>query len=173
MSHIKGFLIYWSSKGILRGELDSSALPHALEQANCRRFPEQHDYRAGIVKYRLLNIFYNRDAEIEVLRRMAEEEQVMKQRDKKEYKRWLRKQRASFRKFLHEHELKRRRARKNLGQRPYIEALRVFDVLMEEIESFDTPVQKRLGMIGKNWAHLITAFYFVKGGQATNNRVEN
>jgi len=27
-------------------------------------------------------------------------------------------------------------------------------------------------MIGKNWAHL-TAFYFVKGGQATNNRVEN
>ncbi len=27
-------------------------------------------------------------------------------------------------------------------------------------------------MIGKNWAHL-TAFYFVKGGQVTNNRVEN
>jgi hypothetical protein len=77
-----------------------------------------------------------------------------------------------FRKFLHEQELKRRRAKKNLEQRPYIEALRMFDELTEEIELFDKPIQKRLIMIGKNWAHL-TAFYFVKGGQATNNWVEN
>ena len=31
------------------------------------------------MNYRLLNIFYNRDAEIEVLEGMAEEEQTMKQ----------------------------------------------------------------------------------------------
>lgn len=43
---------------------------------------------------------------------------------------------------------------------------------MEGIESFDMPVQKRLRMIRKNWAHL-TAFYFVKGGHATNNWIEN
>ena len=48
----------------------------------------------------------------------------------------------------------------------------MFDELMEEIESFDKPVRKRLRMIEKNWAHL-TAFYFVKDGQATNNWVEN
>ena len=135
-------------------------------------FPSNTTIEQELMKYRLLNIFYNRDAEIAVLRRMAEEEQEMKQRDKKEYKRWLRKQKVAFRKFLHEQELKRRRAKKNLEQRPYIEALRMFDELMEEIESFDKPVQKRLRMIGKNWAHL-TAFYFVKGGQATNNWVEN
>jgi hypothetical protein len=135
-------------------------------------FPNNTTVEQELMKYRLLNIFYNRDAEIAVLRRMAEEEQEMKQRDKKEYKRGLRKQRATFRKFLHEQELKRRRAKKNLEQRPYIEALWVFDVLMEGIQSFDKPVQKRLRRIWKNWAHL-TAFYFVKGGQATNNRVEN
>jgi len=135
-------------------------------------FPKNTTIEQELMKYRMLNVFYNRDAEIAVLRRMAEEEQVMKQSDKQEYKRWVRKQRALFRKFLHEQELKRRRAKKNLEQRPYIEALRVFDELMGEIESFDMPVQKRLRMIGKNWAHL-TAFYFVKGGQATNNWIEN
>ena len=38
------------------------------------------------MKYRLLNIFYNRDGEIELLKGMAEEEQVMRQRDEKEYR---------------------------------------------------------------------------------------
>ena len=33
-------------------------------------------------------------------------------------------------------------------------------------------MQKRLRMIEKNWEHF-TAFYFVKGAPATNNRIEN
>jgi hypothetical protein len=168
--------LYASYPGVLK-EFFGENLIHQLCLLHLNKrivgdFPNNTTVEQELMKYRLLNIFYNRDAEIAVLRRMAEEEQEMKQRDKKEYKRGLRKQRATFRKFLHEQELKRRRAKKNLEQRPYIEAWWVFDVLMEGIQSFDKPVQKRLRRIWKNWAHL-TAFYFVKGGQATNNRVEN
>lgn len=53
-----------------------------------------------------------------------------------------------------------------------MEALDVFNGLMEEIESFDRGVQKRLRMIEKNWEHF-TAFYFVKNAPATNNLLEN
>jgi hypothetical protein len=124
------------------------------------------------MKYRLLNIFYNRNAEIEVLKGMAEEEQAMKQRGEKEYRAWLIKQRARFRQFLHDQELKRRREKKNLEQRTYLEALKLFDALMAEIDSFEKPVQKRLRKIEKNWEHF-TAFYFVEGAPATNNLIEN
>lgn len=135
-------------------------------------FPKNTTIEQELMKYRMLNIFYNRDAEIELLLGMVEEEQVMKQRAKKEYRAWLRKQLATFRAFVHEQELERRRKKRNLEQRPYIEALRVFDELMEEIDSFEKPVQKRLRKIEKNWEHF-TAFYFVKGAPATNNGIEN
>jgi len=103
---------------------------------------------------------------------MLEEEQVMKQGAKKEYRVWLRKQIATFREFVREQKRYRRRKKRNLVQRPYIEALRLFDELMEEIDSFEKHVQKRLRKIEKNW-ELFTAFYFVKGAPATNNGVEN
>ncbi len=135
-------------------------------------FPKNTTIEQELMKYRLLNIFYNRDAEIAFLQEMVGEEQVMKQRDKKEYRAWLRKQMATFRGFVHEQELDRRRKKRNLEQRPYIEALRLFDELMEEIDSFEKPVQKRLRKIEKNWEHF-TAFYFVKGAPATNNGIEN
>jgi hypothetical protein len=135
-------------------------------------FPNNTTIEQELMKYRMLNIFYNRDAEIEFLRGLVEEEQVMKDGAKKEYRAWLRKQMAIFRAFVHERELERRRKKRNLEQRPYIEALRVFDGLMEKIDSFEKPVQKRLRKIEKNWAHF-TAFYFVKGAPATNNGVEN
>jgi len=122
------------------------------------------------VKYRLLNIFYNRDAEIQVLECIAEEEQLMK--EKEEYKEWLEKKKKAFKTFLYNQMLERRRKKKNLEQRSYFEALEVFNTLMEEIDSFDLPVQKRLRKIEKNWEHF-TAFYFVKNAPATNNSLEN
>ena len=103
---------------------------------------------------------------------MVEEEQMMKSGAKKEYRTWLRKQMANFRDFVHDQELERCRKKRNLVQRPYIEALRVFDDLMEKIASFEKHVQKRLRMIKRKW-ELFTAFYFVKGAPATNNGVEN
>ena len=135
-------------------------------------FPNNMTIEQELVKYRMLNIFYNRDAELEFLRGLVEEEQVMRAGDKKAYRAWLRKQMASFRTFVHERELERRRKKRNLEQRPYIGALRVFDELMEKIDSFEKPVQKRLRKIEKNWVHF-TAFYFVKDAPATNNGVEN
>ncbi len=96
----------------------------------------------------------------------------MKPGAKKEYRTWLRKQMATFRDFVHDQELERRRKKRNLVQRPYIETLRVFDELMEKITSFEKHVQKRLRMIKRKW-ELFTAFYFVKGAPATNNGVEN
>ena len=135
-------------------------------------FPRNSTIEQELMKYRLLNIFYNRDAEIEVLTGMAEEERVMKQKDKKVYRAWLIKQKAAFRDFVHDQELERRRNDENLEQRAYLAAVAIFDGLMEEIESFEKPVQKRLRMIKRRWAQF-TEFYFVKGGQATNNWIEN
>jgi len=45
-------------------------------------FPRNTTIEQELVKYRLLNIFYNRDAEIRVLKGMAEEEQLMKEKKK-------------------------------------------------------------------------------------------
>jgi hypothetical protein len=106
------------------------------------------------------------------LQGLLEEEQVMKEGDKKEYRAWLRKHMAIFRAFVHERELERRQKKRNLEQHPYIAALRVFDELMGQIDSFEKHVQKRLRKIENNWEHF-TAFYFVKGAPATNNGVEN
>jgi len=135
-------------------------------------FPRNTTIEQELMKYRMLNLFYNRDAELKFLLDLLEEEQVMKQGAKKEYKAWLKTQRATFRAFVREQKRYRRRKKRNLVQRPYIEALRVFDELKAEIDSFEKHVQKRLIKIEKGWEHF-TAFYFVKGAPATNNGVEN
>ncbi|GBE54884.1 hypothetical protein BMS3Bbin15_01048 [archaeon BMS3Bbin15] len=122
--------------------------------------------------YRLLNIFYNRDQELEVLGALAEKEKEKTQGDEEEYKAWLTKARSIFRAVVYEIKLKRRRGKRNLEQRPYLEAVEIFKGLMDEIESFDTKVQKRLRKIEKNWDRF-TAFYFVPGAPATNNPIEN
>ncbi len=114
------------------------------------------------MKYRLLNIFYNIDAEIEVLEGMAKEERMVR----------LKSNRSIFRQFVHERELKHRREEENLEQRPLSDALEMFVGLMVEMDSFEAFVQKRLKMIRKNWKHL-TAFYSVKGAPATDNLIEN
>lgn len=88
------------------------------------------------------------------------------------YRTWLIKQRAGFRRFLHDQELDRRRKNENREQRSYTAALEIFNGLMAELETFERPVQKRLRKIEKNWARF-TAFYFVNGAPATNNLLEN
>jgi hypothetical protein len=97
---------------------------------------------------------------------------VMKQSGEKVYRTWLIKQRAGFRRFLHDQELNRRRKKENLEQRSYTGALEILNGLMAELETFERPVQKRLRKIEKNWARF-TAFYFVNGAPATNNLLEN
>lgn len=135
-------------------------------------FPRNSTFKQESVKYQLLNIFYNRSAELKYLGRMVEKERRIEQKGKKVYKAWLKKEKAAFNSFVHELELKRRRKKMNLEPRPYRQALRNFNVLMREKESFDISVQKRLKLIDKRWKNL-TAFYFVDGAPATNNKLEN
>jgi len=87
------------------------------------------------MKYRLLNIFYNRNAEIKVLEELAKEEAAMKQNGDAEYAAWLKTNIPIFKKFIHERELKRRREKENLEQRTYFEAVKAFNTLMAEIDS--------------------------------------
>lgn len=135
-------------------------------------FPKNTTIEQELIKYKLLNIFYNRELEIEFLQCITDEEQVMKRGSKSDYKRWLREAKHQFRHFVHALELKRRRNNQNLEQRPYHDALNNFSHLMDRIDSFEIAVRKRLMKIKELWPNL-TAFYFVDGAPATNNAIEN
>jgi hypothetical protein len=135
-------------------------------------FPRKTTIEQELVKYKMLNIFYNRDLEIEFLSCLIEEEKVMRQKSGKEYKAWLKEAMHAFRDFVYKQELKRRREKKNLEQRSYYDAFNNFNCLMKEIDSFEIAVRNRLMVIKKRWPNL-TAFYFVDNAPATNNAVEN
>lgn len=130
-------------------------------------FPRNTTIKQELIKYELLNIFYNRELEIEFLRSMADEEQIMEIGDERDYKRWLWEARCKFRDYVHDLELKRRRKNQNLEQRPYSDALNNFHNMMYRIGSFKMAVKKRLRKIEKLWPNL-TAFYFVDGAPATS-----
>jgi hypothetical protein len=135
-------------------------------------FPRKTSIEQELVKYRLLNIFYNRELEIEFLSCLIEEENAMRQKSKKEYKAWIKEAKRAFRDFVHSLELKRRRENENLEQRSYHDALNNFKCLMKEIGSFEIAVRKRLMKIEEVWPNL-TAFYFIDNAPATNNLIEN
>jgi hypothetical protein len=135
-------------------------------------FPRKTSIEQELVKYKLLNIFYNRELEIEFLSCLIEEERTMRQKSGKEYKFWIIDAKSAFRDFVYSLELKRRRENENLEQRNYHDALNNFKCLMEEIDSFEVAVRKRLMKIEEHWQNL-TAFYFVDNAPATNNPVEN
>jgi hypothetical protein len=137
-----------------------------------KEFPKNTTFEQEYIKYKLLNIFYNRDAELKYLRRMVKKEIAIKQSDEKGYKLWLKKEMKLFRSFVHSLELKRRREKITLEQRPYKQARRIFNALMREKDSFGLNIQNRLDLIEKRWDNL-TAFYFVDGAPATNNKLEN
>lgn len=60
-------------------------------------FPRKTSIEQELVKYRLLNIFYNRELEIEFLSCLIEEEKAMKQKSRKEYKAWIKEAKRAFR----------------------------------------------------------------------------
>ena len=55
----------------------------------------------------------------------------------------------TFKKFLHEKKNERRRQKENL-KRPYFNALQTFNTLIDEIDSFDKAIHKRLIKIEEN-----------------------
>ena len=68
-----------------------------LNKLIVKDFPRNTTIEQELIKYRLLNIFYNRDKEIEFLSELVEEEKMMKQ-DKMIYLKWLKKKKALFKK---------------------------------------------------------------------------
>jgi len=135
-------------------------------------FPRKTSIEEELVKYKLLNIFYNREPEIEFLSCLIEEETAIKHDRRREYKTWIKEAMHQFREFIHSLELKRRRAGKNLEQRSYYDALTNFKELFDEIDSFELAVRRRLMKIKELWPKL-TAFYFIDDAPATNNPLEN
>ena len=135
-------------------------------------FPRKTTIEQELLKYRLLNIFYNREPEIKFLSCLIEEEKTMKQRSSREYKSWIKEAKNEFHRFVRSLELKRRRENKNLEQRNYLDALNNFKCLKMESGSFMISVRKRLARIEELWPNL-TAFYFIDNAPATNNPIEN
>jgi len=135
-------------------------------------FPRKPSIEQELIKYKLLNIFYNRELEIDYLSCLMDEEKVMLQKSDKEYKVWIKDAKHLFHEFVHNLELKRRREGKNLELRTYYNALKNFKNLLGKIDSFEAAVRRRLMKIRELWPKL-TAFYLVDDAPATNNALEN
>jgi len=123
-----------------------------------------------LIKYRLLNIFYNREKEIERFVQLElEERDIIK--NEVVYKAWIKKAKNEIYNFVHELELSRRREKQNHEINSLDKAENNFNDLFNELTSFDISVQTRLKMIKKHWKNLIM-FHFVDGAPATNNSIE-
>ena len=142
-----------------------------LNKLIVKDFPGKTSIAQELIKYRLLNIFYNREKEIERLVQLElEERELIK--NEVIYKAWIKKAKNEFYRFVHELELSRRRKKENLEINSLDKAEKNFNDLFNELNSFDISVQTRLKMIKKHWKNLIM-FHFIEGAPATNNSIEN
>jgi hypothetical protein len=142
-----------------------------LNKLIVKDFPKNTSIAQELLKYRLLNIFYNREREIEMLSKLELEEREIIQ-SKEAYKLWIKKAKNEFYRFVHELELSRRRQKENLELNSLEKAEKNFSELLNEKSSFDIKIQNRLKMIKKHWINL-TVFHYIPGAPATNNAIEN
>ena len=134
-------------------------------------FPRNTTIEQELLKYRLLNIFYNRETEIQFLEKLRSEElNVIK--NAKEYKEWIKIAKKEFFKFLHKLELQRRRNKENHSFHSLEKSRSNFEELMNQIRTYEEVIQKRLRMISKHWFNL-TLFHYLPGAPATNNPIES
>jgi hypothetical protein len=143
-----------------------------LNQNIAKEFSRKCPMKDELIKYRLFNIFYDRDEELDYLERVCEDEASIDFKDEEKENEWRKKAKIRFHGFLHEQELKRRRAHKNLRQRTDYESHVIMNELLKEAKSFSLIVQRRLEKIQKDWNHF-TAFQRVDDAPATNNAIEN
>jgi hypothetical protein len=143
-----------------------------LNQIIATEFSRRGPMKDELVKYMLFNIFYDREDELNYLRKVVEQEASISFKDEKEEKEWRKMAKIRFHGFLYEQELKRRRAHKNLRLRTYYESHVIMSNLLNNAPTFSNIVQKRLEKIQKDWIHF-TAFQRVDDAPATNNAIEN
>lgn len=134
-------------------------------------FPRNTTIEQELLKYRLLNIFYNRENEIKFLEKLQNEE-LNVITDEKTYKKWIKIAKKSFSEFRKELELQRRQNKENLPFNSLEKSKSNFKELMNKIETYDEKIQKRLRMINKHWLNL-TLFHYLPGAPATNNPIES
>lgn len=131
-----------------------------------------------LIKYRLLNIFYDRSEEIEYLKNAEKRESIYKKNHDKGYNKWLLDQRKEFHLFVRMIEKKRRKECKKAGLPDRMkmwsidQARENLEELLQNLDGFSTAVQSRIKMIDREWERL-TQFYKIEGAPATNNPIEN
>jgi hypothetical protein len=141
-----------------------------LNKLIVKEFPRHCSMADELLKYEILNIFYDRSKEIRYLKKRVLKERQMKERY--EYRSWLKKTKQAFRQYLRKLENSRRRKKRNLLLRTHNGSVRMLNRLMQKYNTYPKNIQKRLRMIRTNWNHL-TAFHNIEGAPATNNVVEN
>lgn len=124
-----------------------------------------------LLKYKILNIFYNRENEIKFLENLIPEELSLIGNEEK-YKGWIEAAKKQFYSFVYKLKLERRRKKENLPHNSLEVAKNNFDSLMKNIRTYDEVIQKRLWMINGHWLNL-TMFYYLPGAPATNNPIES
>lgn len=134
-------------------------------------FPKKTTIEQELLKYRLLNIFYNREKEIKFLEELLYEEFNVTNNEEKHLE-WSKKAKKEFNQFRHNLKLERRRKKENIPLNSLEKAKYNFSKLMENIRTHDEVIQKRLWMINKHWLNL-TLFYYLPGAPATNNPIES
>ena len=134
-------------------------------------FPKKTTIEQELLKYRLLNIFYNRENEIKFLEKLLSEKVKVTNNEEKnqECSKRAKKEFSLFRQKL---KLERRREKKNLPLNSLENAKYNFNKLMENLRTYDEVVQKRLWMINKHWLNL-TLFHYLPEAPATNNPIES
>lgn len=133
-------------------------------------FPRNPSIRTLYLKYRFLDIFYDRSKELEYLKKLIQKAE--KKKGTKGYGEWVKKARKKFYKYLRKLKLKRRRNNENLKLRSLDESHDRLDNLTENYYEMSEAAQKRFIMIFKNWQNL-TMFHEFENAPATNNSIEN
>jgi len=134
-------------------------------------FPRKTTIEQELLKYRLLNIFYNRESEIKFLEELQSEELDVINNEKK-HKEWIKIAKKEFYEFLYKLNLQRRRNKENLPFHSLEKSKINFEELMKQIRTYEEVIQKRLWMINKHWLNL-TLFHYLPGAPATNNPIES
>ena len=134
-------------------------------------FPRKTTIEQELLKYRLLNIFYNRETEIKFLEELLSEELYVIQNEKR-HKEWIKIAKKEFYQLLHKLEMQRRRNKENLPFHSLEKSKINFEELMKQIRTYEEVIQKRLSMINKHWLNL-TLFHYLPGAPATNNPIES
>lgn len=115
--------------------------------------------------YLLLNIFYNRQKELDFLQVLLSEK-----KQNSDIK-WLKIAKKRFNKFVRTLEKMRRREKKNHELRSLEEAESNFNMLIREKQLITKSLHKRLDYIGKHWKRFIV--FYEMDCPHTNNVIEN